>query len=289
MSAVACTVGDVRATEMHEGMFQAFTGGEPKWSLGHLCRETFGHSSTFAVGFETFAGSVTAAAGWDQPAHCFALNPGLAGSQAEVLHQALPHAREVHEARDADALLLLFSDRGHTDKGDPHDPWSRERHTQPPPSQAAAGVATEALLLETLGTAAVREARVRALRQACYSPRLMRAVGAVYRPQEERRAHYFSCCLADFVDALLFIDRTEALQPLDVTLEWAKGREEVDRVTQAIGGGGGGGTAGNMREGGAGGTRTTMLPPVGRAPGLAPGGGSAVAVAAAMRGSHRGW
>ena len=32
------------------------------------------------------------------------------------------------------------------------------------------------------------------------------------------------------VDALVFIDRTEALQPIDVTLEWAKGRGAADRA-----------------------------------------------------------
>ena len=272
---IVSTVGDVRATEMHEGLFQAFTGGEPKWSLGHLCRETFGHASTFAVGFDTFEGSVTAGPAWDQPAHCFALNQGLTGSQAEVLHRAIPHAREVHEARDADALLLLFADRGHNDQSDPLDPWSRKRRTQA--ASHASAAAREAQLLETLGTVAVREARVRALRQACYSPHLMRAVGAVYRPAEERRAHYFSCCLAELVDALIFIDRTEALQPLDVTLEWAKGREEVGRSAEVEGAA----RAGDMRGSGAVG-RTTMLPPVRRAPG----GGNVAAAAAMVRGNN---
>ncbi|HEX8064519.1 MAG TPA: erythromycin esterase family protein [Allosphingosinicella sp.] len=41
-----------------------------------------------------------------------------------------------------------------------------------------------------------------------------RAVGAVYLPQDERRAHYFDARLADQFDAVVYFDRTKAISPL---------------------------------------------------------------------------
>jgi erythromycin esterase-like protein len=44
---------------------------------------------------------------------------------------------------------------------------------------------------------------------------LERAVGAVYRPQAELFCHYMRVCPADRFDAVIHIDETHALQPLD--------------------------------------------------------------------------
>jgi erythromycin esterase-like protein len=44
--------------------------------------------------------------------------------------------------------------------------------------------------------------------------RLERAIGVIYRPQTERASHYFHAILPDQFDAILHIDRTEALRPL---------------------------------------------------------------------------
>jgi erythromycin esterase-like protein len=45
--------------------------------------------------------------------------------------------------------------------------------------------------------------------------RLERAIGVIYRPETERASHYFHACLPDQFDAILHIDQTHALQPLD--------------------------------------------------------------------------
>lgn len=45
--------------------------------------------------------------------------------------------------------------------------------------------------------------------------RLERAIGVIYRPQTERQSHYFHVDLPRQFDALVHIDRTRALQPLD--------------------------------------------------------------------------
>jgi erythromycin esterase-like protein len=50
--------------------------------------------------------------------------------------------------------------------------------------------------------------------------RLERAIGVIYRPQTERWSHYFSARLADQFDALIHIDETTALEPLEPTPRW---------------------------------------------------------------------
>jgi erythromycin esterase-like protein len=46
-------------------------------------------------------------------------------------------------------------------------------------------------------------------------PRLERAIGVIYRPQSERASHYFRARLASQFDALIHIDRTRAVEPLE--------------------------------------------------------------------------
>jgi erythromycin esterase-like protein/predicted phosphoribosyltransferase len=53
--------------------------------------------------------------------------------------------------------------------------------------------------------------------------RLERAIGVVYRPQTERFSHYFHARLADQFDAVVHIDRTTALEPLERRSEWEAG------------------------------------------------------------------
>jgi erythromycin esterase-like protein/predicted phosphoribosyltransferase len=53
--------------------------------------------------------------------------------------------------------------------------------------------------------------------------RLERAIGVVYRPETERLSHYFHARLADQFDAVVHIDDTHALEPLERTSEWEAG------------------------------------------------------------------
>ena len=55
------------------------------------------------------------------------------------------------------------------------------------------------------------------------SPRLERAIGVVYRPRTERQSHYFRARLADQFDALIHIDETRAVEPLERTARWEEG------------------------------------------------------------------
>jgi erythromycin esterase-like protein/predicted phosphoribosyltransferase len=53
--------------------------------------------------------------------------------------------------------------------------------------------------------------------------RLERAIGVVYRPETERISHYFLARLADQFDAVIHIDETHALEPLERSSEWETG------------------------------------------------------------------
>ncbi len=55
------------------------------------------------------------------------------------------------------------------------------------------------------------------------SPRLERAIGVIYRPRTERQSHYFRARLADQFDALIHVDETRAVEPLERTARWEEG------------------------------------------------------------------
>src|SRR5204862_5030174 len=53
--------------------------------------------------------------------------------------------------------------------------------------------------------------------------RLQRAIGVIYRPETERWSHYFEACLPEEFDALIHLDETRALEPLERSSEWERG------------------------------------------------------------------
>jgi erythromycin esterase-like protein len=52
---------------------------------------------------------------------------------------------------------------------------------------------------------------------------LERAIGVIYRPETERASHWFHARLAQQFDAVVHIDRTTAVQPLEPTSLWEAG------------------------------------------------------------------
>lgn len=52
-------------------------------------------------------------------------------------------------------------------------------------------------------------------RRPLREPRLERAIGVIYRPETERQSHYFHARLSDQFDAVIHIDETSAVRPLD--------------------------------------------------------------------------
>jgi erythromycin esterase-like protein len=56
-----------------------------------------------------------------------------------------------------------------------------------------------------------------AVRALAMERRLQRAIGVIYRPETERMSHYFETTLAEQFDAMIHIDETNALTPLDAS------------------------------------------------------------------------
>lgn len=62
-----------------------------------------------------------------------------------------------------------------------------------------------------------------ALRNYLAGPCLQRAIGVIYRPESERFSHYFDARLPQQFDALIHLDETRALEPLERTPGWEAG------------------------------------------------------------------
>jgi erythromycin esterase-like protein len=62
------------------------------------------------------------------------------------------------------------------------------------------------------------------VRAALATSRLERAIGVVYKPETERASHYFRASLADQFDAVIHVDRTHALEPLE---PWSVSEEDL--------------------------------------------------------------
>ncbi|WP_035955137.1 erythromycin esterase family protein [Parafrankia sp. EUN1f] len=140
-------VGDASATEV---------AARGERTLGQLVRHRHPGDCRL-VGLTTYAGAVTAAAGWDRPAERKRVRPALRGSLEELFH----------EVGEKEFFLCLGSAA-----------W-------------AAGTLTSA--------------------------RLERSIGVIYRPETERQSHYFRARAADRFDAVIHIDDTRAVEPLERT------------------------------------------------------------------------
>jgi len=75
------------------------------------------------------------------------------------------------------------------------------------------GVPKFLLMLDDLGDAA----------GALHEQRLQRAIGVIYRPLTERQSHYFHVTLPEQLDAIIHLEETHALQPLERTGTWEAG------------------------------------------------------------------
>jgi erythromycin esterase-like protein len=61
------------------------------------------------------------------------------------------------------------------------------------------------------------------VRDALADPLLERAIGVIYRPETERWSHYFDARLPGQFDAIVHINETTAVDPLDRTERWDTG------------------------------------------------------------------
>jgi erythromycin esterase-like protein len=58
------------------------------------------------------------------------------------------------------------------------------------------------------------------LSTALAGARLERAIGVIYRPDTELASHYFLATLPDQFDAVVHVDRSRAVRPLDAPYDW---------------------------------------------------------------------
>lgn len=97
-------LGDASATEM---------GERGEWNVGQLTREKFGREDVRNIGFTTYAGTVTAATNWDEPAQLKKVRNGLRGSYENLFHQAEPENfyLDLRDRQIADALRKPLLER----------------------------------------------------------------------------------------------------------------------------------------------------------------------------------
>jgi erythromycin esterase-like protein len=65
-------------------------------------------------------------------------------------------------------------------------------------------------------------------------PLLQRAIGVIYRPETERVSHYFEARLPEQFDAVIHIDRTRALIPLEASVPWHQGEEVPETYPSSV-------------------------------------------------------
>jgi erythromycin esterase-like protein len=192
----------VNAEEYYRAVFR---GGHASWNLrdGHMA-ETLGA----LLAHLDRTGGLTKAAVWAHNSHLGDARATQLGAAGELNIGQL-----VRERHGREALLVGFTTYEGTvtaasDWGGPAErkrvrpalagSWEELLHGQGEPS--------------FLLTPAALEGR-----------RLERAIGVIYRPQTERLSHYFEARLADQFDAIVHIDETQALEPLERTSEWETG------------------------------------------------------------------
>ena len=88
------------------------------------------------------------------------------------------------------------------------------------------------MLLSSLGSEKLRVTRIDTLRRALYATRPDRFVGVNYKKDNEVQAHYTNTVLPELYDAVIHIEHTHALVPLDVTSEWRRGLQETGYADQ---------------------------------------------------------
>jgi erythromycin esterase-like protein len=69
---------------------------------------------------------------------------------------------------------------------------------------------------------------------ALTKPFVRRAIGVIYRPETERLSHYFEARLPEQLDAVIHIDRTLPLIPLETSTPRQEGEEAAETFPSAV-------------------------------------------------------
>nr|AGC09645.1 putative erythromycin esterase [uncultured bacterium] len=157
-------------------------------NVGQLARDRWGDEGVTLVGFSSYEGTVIAGSEWGAPMEEMTVPPATEGTWEAILHHA-----------DTSNRLILTGDLVSAD-----------------------------LAALTGGPAASGDARAagrggfedpdrpgrRNPASAALDPRGHRAIGVVYDPRSEKYGNYVPSVLPDRYDALIHIDRSQAVRPL---------------------------------------------------------------------------
>lgn len=123
----------------------------------------------------------------------------------------------VRERYGRDAVLVGFSThRGTVTAASDWDGDAELKRVRPAFADSYEAMFHEAGVPNFLLTLRGDERLSRALRE----PHLERAIGVIYRPETERRSHYFHARLSEQFDAVLHFDETRAVEPLERSPLW---------------------------------------------------------------------
>jgi erythromycin esterase-like protein len=125
----------------------------------------------------------------------------------------------VHERHGENAVLIGFTTYGGTvtAASDWDAPAERKR------VRPALNGSYEALFHETEAPGFLLNLRGADWLSGVLYPRLERAIGVIYRPESERVSHYFYARLPEQFDAVIHLDQTRAVEPLERTSQWEAG------------------------------------------------------------------
>jgi erythromycin esterase len=148
-------------------------------NLGQLAREQAGHDNVVLVGFGTYEGTVIAAKEWGEKMEKMPVPPAIDGSWDSFLHK-YDEAAERYDDDGSDSRSNNDNDNRKTIKD-------------------------KLFIFSNRGKEGYSTFLV---------PRGQRAIGVVYNPSYERYGNYVETILPERYDALLFIDKTNALRPI---------------------------------------------------------------------------
>ncbi|HEY7089330.1 MAG TPA: erythromycin esterase family protein [Tepidisphaeraceae bacterium] len=80
----------------------------------------------------------------------------------------------------------------------------------------------------------VRGTRDGAAPEDLRQPKLQRAIGVIYKPETERLSHYYHARLADQFDAMIHVDRTRAVEPLETKAQPPRILQEAETYPTGV-------------------------------------------------------
>lgn len=172
--------------------------------------------------FETLEALVNHLGGTSAKLAVWAHNSHLGDARATQMGQSgeLNVGQLARERYGAEAVLVGFTTyTGTVTAASSWDgPAERKR------VRSALGPSYEALFHETGGRNFLLKLRGNEwLGGVLNQQRLERAIGVIYLPESERTSHYFHARMADQFDAVIHLDQTRAVEPLERTSQWEAG------------------------------------------------------------------